>query len=95
MDEQTTLFAVEDASKKSKNVRRRWENGFQNWCNKEFEDGTNELGACGYGVMCDYCIDNSYGRPCVRALNAMCRDRHITIDYANSDYEMVWRSDNG
>lgn len=34
--------------------------------------------------------DNSYGRPCVRALNAMCREKNITIDYENYDFEEIW-----
>lgn len=33
---------------------------------------------------------NSYGRPCVRALNAMCREKRITIDYEKRNYEEVW-----
>ena len=90
MTDQTALFAVEDMSKKPNNARKKWENRFQRWSNKEFENGTNEFGACGYGSMCDYCIDNDYGRPCVRALNAMCRDRGITIDYTNNDYAKIW-----
>ena len=40
--------------------------------------------------MCDYCEDNSYGRPCVRALNEMCREKGIAIDYDNRNYEDIW-----
>ena len=70
--------------------KRAWENGFQKWSNTVFLDERNHYGACGFGVICDYCSDNSYGRPCVRALNEMCRVKRIAIDYADkseSNYE--------
>ena len=53
------------------------------------EDGIPE-GKCGYGSMCDYCSENDKGRPCVRALNEMCRDRNIKIDYENVSCSDVW-----
>ena len=71
-------------------LKRSWENGFQKWSNTVFLDESNHYGACGFGVICNYCGDNSYGRPCVRALNEMCRVKHKTIDYADksdSNYE--------
>jgi hypothetical protein len=40
--------------------------------------------------MCDYCKDNSYGRPCVRALNEMCQKERISIDYSKRNYEDIW-----
>ena len=40
--------------------------------------------------MCDYCEDNSYGRPCVRSLNAMIREKRLKIDYEKIGYEEVW-----
>lgn len=91
MAEQLELYPVEAAEpKKVDNTRRRWENGFQRWSNKQFQDGGVGYGACGYGVMCDYCEDMDVGRPCVRALNAMCRDSRITIDYEKTSYENAW-----
>ena len=98
MAEQFELYPVEAAEpKKADNLRRRWENGFQRWSDKEAQDGTYSFGACGYGCMCNYCEDNTFGRPCVRALNAMCRDSRITIDYKNITYEQAWNGafDNG
>lgn len=80
----------EDLPKKKKKIdpeRRAWENAFQKWSDKESQDGTSPLGCCGYGQICDYCKDNDKGRPCVRALNAMCRENHITIDYSDRDFE--------
>lgn len=70
--------------------RRRWENGFQRWSDKQFQDGATGYGACGYGSMCDYCEDNSYGRPCVRALNDMCREKGTSINYEKTSYEEAW-----
>ena len=31
-----------------------------------------------------------YGRPCVRALNDMCREKRIKIDYDDYDFTKVW-----
>ena len=70
--------------------KRNWEDGFQRWSNKQFQDGASGYGACGYGFMCDYCEDNSRGRPCVRALNEICRIKHIKIDYSKKNYEDIW-----
>ena len=72
--------------------KRNWENAFQKWSNEHGfqEDCTESWGACGYGSMCDWCKDNSYGRPCVRALNAMCREKNISIDYADRNFEKIW-----
>lgn len=72
--------------------KRNWENAFQKWSDNHGmqEDCVESWGACGYGSMCDWCEDNSYGRPCVRALNAMCREKGMTIDYDNTDFESVW-----
>ena len=67
--------------------RRAWENAFQRWSDQKSQDGTSPLGCCGYGQICDYCTDNDKGRPCVRALNAMCREKRIEIDYSNRDFE--------
>lgn len=71
--------------------KRRWENAFQKWSNEHgMSNGTESWGACGYGSMCDWCKDNTYGRPCVRALNAMCREKGISIDYDDLDFTKVW-----
>ena len=97
MSEQMTLLdktVQSDSSRKIKlNIKRKWENAFQKWSdgNGIEGDGTENYGCCGYGSMCDWCTDNSYGRPCVRALNAMCREKRIRIDYTNYDFEKVWR----
>lgn len=91
MDEQIALFDVQPKPPKQCNKQKKnWENGFQRWSDKEAQDGTTPNGKCGYGSMCDYCEDNSYGRPCVRALNEMCRYRRITIDYGKRNYEDIW-----
>ena len=93
MNEQM-LFGIEaipmpDEKAKQK---RKWENAFQKWSDKcgMSEDITESYGACGYGSMCDYCEDNSYGRPCVRALNAMLRETGKSLDYTDYDFRKIW-----
>lgn len=72
--------------------KRNWENAFQKWSNYMAlgEGSVDGYGCCGFGSMCDWCEDNSYGRPCVRALNAMCREKGIHIDYTNYDFKEIW-----
>lgn len=71
--------------------KRNWENAFQKWSDSQWDDDYTSRGKCGYGAICDWCEDNSYGRPCVRALNAMCREKGIRIDYSNRNFEEIWR----
>ena len=70
--------------------KRRWENAFQKWSDSQWQDELTANGKCGYGEICDWCEDNTYGRPCVRALNSMCREKGITIDYNNYNFEEIW-----
>lgn len=90
-NEQLALYDVPPIPPKQENKQKKsWEDGFQKWSNKQFGEGATGYGACGYGSMCDYCTDNTYGRPCVRALNEMCREMGIAIDYSKRNYEQVW-----
>ncbi|MBQ2649426.1 hypothetical protein IJI17_02155 [Candidatus Saccharibacteria bacterium] len=88
--EQLQMFEV--PKRQGNNAKRKWENAFQRWSDNHGMDSDNHesWGACGYGVMCDWCVDNSFGRPCVRALNAMCREKGKTIDYTQFDFVAVW-----
>ena len=83
----------ESLRKEEQSIKRSWEYAFQKWSDKNGieSDNTEDYGCCGYGSMCDWCTDNSYGRPCVRALNAMCREKRIKIDYTDRDFKSVWR----
>ena len=90
LDKNTLFILPPIVEKKDKKLRRKWENAFQRWSDKESLDGTTPEGCCGFGSMCDWCKNNSYGRPCVRALNAMCRDKKIRIDYTDYDFKKVW-----
>ena len=95
MEGQLSMFPGMEAEQKKKRkatdkAKRKWEDGFQKWSNEKSQDGTEPTGCCGYGWMCDNCADNSYGRPCVRALNETCRNEGITIDYENTTYEDAW-----
>ena len=87
LERQAEIFA--DYAKK----KRRWENAFQKWSDEHGmqETCTESWGACGYGSMCDWCEDNSYGRPCVRALNDMLREKNKKVDYDDTDFVKVWR----
>lgn len=91
MTEQYSFFDVQPPSKpKADSTKRNWEDGFQRWSNREAQNELDPLGICGFGSMCGYCEDNTFGRPCVRALNAMCKAENITIDYTNRNYEDIW-----
>lgn len=92
MKDQIDIFGnIVNTEKRITNKEKlNWENRFQNWSNKQFHEGRVEYGACGYGSMCDYCEDNSYGRPCVRALNEMLRENNIVLDYKKITFEEVW-----
>lgn len=104
MSEQISLFKIyegEDVADLERQVQEyvknkyNWENAFQKWSDKHGinTDNTKDYGCCGYGSMCDWCEDNSYGRPCVRALNAMCREKGIRLDYSQRDFVKIWRGD--
>ena len=89
MNEQMSLGLEPIHDEKAKQ-KRKWENDFQKWSDAHGADGTDDYGCCGYGSMCDYCEDVSYGRPCVRALNEMLRETGKAIDYENMSFEDVW-----
>lgn len=96
MSEQLSLLGEmlksDNLKKKKASAKRKWEYAFQKWSNENaLGDNTEDYGCCGYGSMCDWCTDNSYGRPCVRALNAMCREKGIKIDYTDRNFKKVWR----
>ena len=63
---------------------------FQEWSNKQFYDEGTPLGKCGYGHICDYCEDNSYGNPCSRALAKCAKDQGVDFDYTREDYETIF-----
>lgn len=87
---QMTMFEI-PKGERTDLIKRRWEDAFQKWSDKHGIDGYEDYGCCGHGVMCDWCEDNSYGRPCVRALNAMCREKGLLINYGSRNFEEVWR----
>lgn len=90
----TDSVKSDNLKKKKQAVKRKWENAFQKWSDEhgiEAVEHAESYGCCGYSSICDWCEDNSYGRPCVRALNAMCREKRIEIDYSDYDFKKVWR----
>lgn len=92
MTEQFDIFgnAVKPFRKPTNKEKRNWENAFQRWSDKVSQDETNPMGICGFGVMCDYCDDNTKGRPCVRALNKLLRAKETTIDYSKRNFKEIW-----
>lgn len=96
MNEQIMMLVADmngDQAHSRERQKRNWENAFQKWSDEngvECDDNTTSYGCCGYGSMCDYCEDPSYGRPCVRSLNAMLRETGKRIDYSRRDFESVW-----
>ena len=94
MNAQIDIFgnAVEIAPKRSTvdKQKRNWERAFQKWSDKNQTESSDIYGKCGCGTICDYCDDNTYGRPCVRALNQMCREKRIRIDYSKREFENIW-----
>ena len=88
---QMTMFEMPSVPKHTDKQKRNWENAFQKWSNDQcINNDFTSYGVCGYGSMCDWCKANDYGRPCVRALNAMCREKNIKIDYTDRNFEKVW-----
>ncbi len=76
---------------KMRNKKRdAWNRRFQKWSDTQALDGRNPDGKCGYGYICDWCEDNSYGKPCVRALNSMLREKRRSINYETADYATVF-----
>lgn len=88
--EQLSLAEMPPKDNTEQNAKLRWENGFQRWSDKQMGDSKTHYGKCGYSDICDYCKDNTKGRPCVRALNKMCRDKSIKLDYTKKDYMEIW-----
>ena len=76
--------------KKPDKIKRNWQDRFQRWSNKESQNELTSRGKCGYGVMCDYCDNNTYGNPCVRALIEMLKDKSLNIDYSIATFDDVW-----
>lgn len=84
---------LEGHASADKRKKRNWENAFQKWSDKENQDGYTTLGKCCYGSMCDYCVDVVKGRPCVRALNKLIKDKGIKIYYSRREveyFEDIW-----
>lgn len=87
--EQLSFIEIPPKDNTERNAKLRWGNGFQRWSDKQ-AGGNDYYGKCGYSDICDYCADNTKGRPCVRALNEMCRDRNIKLDYTKKNYTEIW-----
>lgn len=85
MKGQLEFFKIEPSAEKK--LKRKWENAFQKWSNREAQNPTTPLGKCGYGLICDYCTEVDNDRPCARALNETLRMIGGKIDYSKIDEE--------
>ena len=94
MDENLFGDPFEEGLKKKATIdekkKRKWEDAFQRWSNQHGIDGYDHYGCCGFGQICDYCKDNHYGRPCVRALNEMLRTKHKKINYETITFKQAF-----
>ena len=84
------LFGEEVDERKQDKKRKTWNRHFQKWSDEKSQDGTTPYGKCGYGAICDWCKDNSYGRPCVRALKEWMKETGRKVDYDKDDFEAVF-----
>ena len=51
-NEQISLYYVPPTPQKQDNKQKKnWEDGFQRWSNKQFQEGGSGYGACGYGSI--------------------------------------------
>lgn len=71
-------------------AREKWNRGFQKWSDKMVQIEAIPDGKCGCGYICDYCDDNSKGRPCVRAVNNMLIAQQRHLNYESLSYEEVF-----
>ena len=77
----------------AKGQRLKWERAFQKWSNESSQEGHIPYGCCGYGFMCDFCGDNSYGWPCARTLNKMKGIKINYEDFSEEYFERVWNGE--
>lgn len=84
---------VDETANKNRKLRLKWRKGMQEYCDKaSTSDRAERTGycVCGYMSFCDYCkagLRNSYSRACVNAIEDMCSEHRISLDYARADYE--------
>lgn len=53
MADQMQLYDTSEkqSSNNTGKVKRKWENGFQRWSNRQFADGGSSFGCCGFGIV--------------------------------------------
>lgn len=89
MNNQITFLDV-PKSNKTKNLKQKWRNKLQEYCDKEAISDENECNAwckCGYMSYCDYCLGAGETNACVKAICEFCKKKKIEIDYNNFDFE--------
>lgn len=73
--------------KQNKNLKRLWEIDFQFLLDQQELIGTVK---CGGSEICKYCLGDISLKPCAKALNKMSKDKHIKLDYTNTNYKEIW-----
>jgi hypothetical protein len=91
---------IENNIKAEKKSKRNFEQRFQAWCDKMLQLSSVPEGKCGWGMVCDWCEGADLGRPCIKALNNMLKEKLLQIDYEKATPREVWtgdywRADNG
>ena len=84
------LFGEEVPEKKRDKKRTAWNRRFQAWSDRMTQEEGTPYGKCAHGAICDFCADNSYGSPCVRALNEWMKETGRKVDYDKEDFEAVF-----
>ena len=70
--------------------RDAWLRAFQKFCNSDEirkESEKNGINACGYGIQCDMCLDQSHRLACALAMDDYCFTQKKRIDYSNVSAE--------
>lgn len=76
----------DEQAKTKRRIKEKWQRAFQAYSDKMAQVSTTASGKCGYMNFCDYCEDNSYGRPCVRAFGEWACENNIEVDYTDFDF---------
>mgnify|MGYP006981641193 CR=1 FL=1 len=81
---------VDETANKNRKNRSKWRNGMQAYCDRQQINGRADKDgwcACGYMNMCYYCNGADITKACVDAIEEMCYEKKISIEYSRTDYE--------
>lgn len=81
---------VDETANKNRKNRSKWRKGMQAYCDRQQINGRADKDgwcACGYMGICYYCNGSDMAKACVDAIEEMCYERGISIDFSRTDYE--------